>query len=71
GLTGTANALEGHVTCTDKGKHLLNGKPLAGCTDCEERIDVILHRPEEITISHLTIHPGYSDHHLISFTAHS
>ncbi|MDP1609280.1 MAG: endonuclease/exonuclease/phosphatase family protein [Chlamydiales bacterium] len=71
GLIGTLNALEGQVTCTDEGKHILNGKPLDGCTDCEERIDVILHRPEEIAISDLTIQPGHSDHHLISFTAHS
>lgn len=69
GLTKTNNALEGLITCSDEGKHVLIGTPRDGCTECEEYIDVILHEPEKIAISNIKLQPGNSDHHLISFTA--
>lgn len=66
GLSQLVNALEGQVTCTDEAKHTTNGKMREGCEDCEERIDVALYDPDQLTISDLKIQPGHSDHHAIS-----
>lgn len=68
GLLGTVNALEGEITCSDEGKHNLNGKSRDGCDGCEERIDVALFNPDLMTVSDLQIQPGDSDHHLISLS---
>lgn len=68
-LGNLVNHLAGQVTCTDEGKHQLNGKPRQECADCAEQIDVLLYDPAKVTISSSTIVPGNSDHHRISWTA--
>jgi hypothetical protein len=65
---GISNALEGKVTCSDEGKHILNGKPKEDCNECEERIDVALFDSSKLTLSDIEILPGHSDHHLVSLT---
>ena len=46
GLEGLKNVVAGQVTCTDEGKHALNGKKKVKdgkpCEDCEERIDAMV-----------------------------
>lgn len=50
GFEGWRNALEGAVTCTDEGIHLLRGKRREGCRECAENIDAILHKPEKVAV---------------------
>lgn len=69
GIADLTNALEGQVTCSDEGKHILNGKERNGCTDCAEKIDVALYDANKVAISNIQITPGNSDHYAISFTA--
>lgn len=55
GLAGFVNALEGQVTCTDEGKHILRGKSQTPdgkpCTDCEEKIDGLIYNPDQIQVT--------------------
>lgn len=78
GFPGFVNAFEGQVTCTDLGKHQLlgksgfsNGRP---CEDCEQRIDGLLHHPEQVRVAASAIEPLewdgrlLSDHYALSAT---
>ncbi|OGN63430.1 MAG: hypothetical protein A3E80_04255 [Chlamydiae bacterium RIFCSPHIGHO2_12_FULL_49_9] len=55
GLQGFKNELEGRVTCTDEGKHILRGKSrrLDGkpCADCKESIDGLVYDPGTVKVS--------------------
>ena len=59
GLVGFTNATEGHVTCTDAGKHSLRGKSLTPngqpCTDCAEKIDGIIYDPRQVTVAGVAV----------------
>lgn len=69
GLLGLTNALEGQVTCSDEGKHILLGKDRKDCRECKEKIDAIFIDPLYVRIEKIEIEDGYSDHKLIFFTA--
>lgn len=70
GLVGFINALEGQVTCTDKGKHTLWGKSLTpgglSCPECEEKIDALLYRPEDVRVQNVRLQPLRVDEELLS-----
>jgi endonuclease/exonuclease/phosphatase family metal-dependent hydrolase len=61
GLGEFVNELEGRTTCTDAGKHALRGKSLQpdgkDCEDCDERIDGLIYKREEVRISDLDLKP--------------
>ncbi|MCC6128119.1 MAG: hypothetical protein IT584_02840 [Chlamydiae bacterium] len=68
-LMGLTNALEGKVTCTDKGKHVMLGKNRKDCNECNEKIDIALFDSRYVNVEDVQMEGDYSDHNLIFLTA--
>lgn len=70
GLSDFVNELEGQVTCTDRGKHLLRGKSRYPdgdqCTECAEYIDGLIYHPETIQITDCSVTPLVVDGTLLT-----
>jgi len=70
GLLGFTNALEGTVTCTDEGKHVLRGKDRnpggQPCADCQEKIDGLIYDPSKVKVPNPFIKPLRLNNQLLS-----